>query len=89
MMNTTIDKCYVGSTCEIRSFGNELLSIGVIEEIADDYIAIVPHNERLRLFNTSAKLKLNIFNSKAAVAQSCLTLCNTMDCSTPGFPVHL
>jgi hypothetical protein len=67
MINTTIDKCYVGSTCEIRSFGNDLLSIGVIEEIADDYIAIVPHNERLRLFNTSAKLKLNIFNSKAGL----------------------
>ena len=25
------------------------------------------------------------FNS---VAQSCLTLCKPMDCSTPGFPVH-
>ena len=24
----------------------------------------------------------------STVAQSCLTLCNTMDCSTPGFPVH-
>ena len=24
----------------------------------------------------------------SSVAQSCLTLCNTMDCSTPGFPVH-
>ena len=23
-----------------------------------------------------------------SVAQSCLTLCNPMDCSTPGFPVH-
>ena len=22
------------------------------------------------------------------VTQSCLTLCNPMDCSTPGFPVH-
>ena len=22
------------------------------------------------------------------VAQSCLTLCNPMDCSTPGFPIH-
>ena len=28
----------------------------------------------------------NFFSS---VAQSCLTLCNPMDCSTPGFPVHL
>ena len=27
--------------------------------------------------------------SVSSVAQSCLTLCNPMDCSTPGFPVHL
>ena len=25
----------------------------------------------------------------SSVAQSCPTLCNPMDCSTPGFPVHL
>ena len=25
----------------------------------------------------------------SSVAQSCLTLCDPMDCSTPGFPVHL
>ena len=24
----------------------------------------------------------------SSVAQSCLTLCNPMECSTPGFPVH-
>ena len=24
----------------------------------------------------------------SSVAQSCLTLCNPVDCSTPGFPVH-
>ena len=24
----------------------------------------------------------------SSVAQSCLTLCNSVDCSTPGFPVH-
>ena len=26
--------------------------------------------------------------SVSSVASSCLTLCNPMDCSTPGFPVH-
>ena len=34
----------------------------------------------------------NIFNlvktSVSSVAQPCLTLCNPMDCSTPGIPVH-
>ena len=29
-----------------------------------------------------------IFSSVSSVAQSCLTLCNPMDCSTQGFPVH-
>ena len=28
------------------------------------------------------------FSQFSPVAQSCLTLCNPMDCSTPGFPVH-
>ena len=27
-------------------------------------------------------------SSVSSVAQSYLTLCNPMDCSTPGFPVH-
>ena len=29
-----------------------------------------------------------IFLQFNSVTQSCLTLCNSMDCSTPGFPVH-
>ena len=28
------------------------------------------------------------FSSGSSVAQSCQTLCNPMDCSTPGLPVH-
>ena len=31
--------------------------------------------------------KIHLF-SVSSVAQSCPTLCNPMDCSTPGFPVH-
>jgi len=30
-----------------------------------------------------------IFYKNSSVTQSCLTLCDPMDCSTPGFPVHL
>ena len=29
-----------------------------------------------------------MFSQFSSVAQSCLTLCDPMDCSTPGFPVH-
>ena len=29
-----------------------------------------------------------IFIHLSSVSQSCLTLCNPMDCSMPGFPVH-
>ena len=35
---------------------------------------------------TSRLLKLSVQFS--SIAQSCPTLCNPMDCSTPGFPVH-
>ena len=36
----------------------------------------------------SADWKVMIFCSVSSVAQSCPTLCDPMDCSTPGFPVH-
>ena len=32
--------------------------------------------------------KVLTFCQFSSVTQSCLTLCNPMDCSTPGFPVH-
>ena len=39
----------------------------------------------LNLLEISSLICLIQFSS---VAQSCLTLCNPMDCSTPGLPVH-
>ena len=32
--------------------------------------------------------KTIISQSLSSIAQSCLALCDPMDCSTPGFPVH-
>ena len=31
---------------------------------------------------------LTVESSSSSVSQSCLTLCDSMDCSMPGFPVH-
>ena len=41
-------------------------------------------------FSICCKAGLVVLNSLqfSSVTQSCPTLCNTMDCSTPGFPVH-
>ena len=33
-------------------------------------------------------MPINSYKGISSVAQSCLTLCAPMDCSTPGFPVH-
>ena len=33
-------------------------------------------------------LLIHQFSSVSSVAQSCLTLCDPMNCSTPGLPVH-
>ena len=40
------------------------------------------------LSKTSVHCKLCMAVLFSSVAQSCLTLCDPMDCSTPGFPVH-
>ena len=39
-------------------------------------------------FLRQGKKKEKQTNGTQLVAQSCLTLCDPMDCSTPGFPVH-
>ena len=41
------------------------------------------------LFQLVSAFESNITrNQFSSVAQSCPTLCDPMDCSTPGFPVH-
>ena len=59
-----IDERYLGNVCEIRSFANDLIGIGVIREVGEDFITIGARDSELRLFNTFQKIKLNIFNSK-------------------------
>ena len=36
----------------------------------------------------SKQTKMNSILKRSEVAQSCLTLCNPMDCSLPGFSIH-
>jgi len=48
------------------------------------YLEISSANYTISLLANST-FHINQFNS---VAQSCPTLCNPMDCSKPGFPVH-
>ena len=35
-----------------------------------------------------SKIWVSLVQTFGSVTQSCLTLCDPMDCSTPGFPVH-
>ena len=38
--------------------------------------------KRMELWVSESEIQFN------SVIQSCPTLCNPMDCSTPGFPIH-
>ena len=42
----------------------------------------------LALNSPRGGIAISYSNQLSSVAQSCLTLCKPMDCSTPGFPVH-
>ena len=44
--------------------------------------------EELNIIQLKILQTQGISNYCCSVAQSCLTLCNPMDCSTPGFPVN-
>ena len=45
----------------------------------------------IKIFNIEIPIPLKIYNHTfqfSSVAQSCPTLCDPMNCSTPGLPVH-
>ena len=44
--------------------------------------------EKDKNFNLKRYVHPGVRCCRYSVAQSCLTLCNPVDCSTPGFPVH-
>ena len=54
------------------------LNQSILKEISPEYSL-----ERLML-----KLKLQYFGQFSSVTQLCPTLCDPVDCSTPGLPVH-
>ena len=47
----------------------------------------IKHSEKIISFSYNQTLQ-SISVQFSSVAQLCPTLCDTMDCSTPGFPVH-
>ena len=66
------------------------------KKMADSKFYIEQHGSRLRDEYVRAYKKypkcnflpMKFFVTFSSVAQSCPTLCDPMDCSTPGFPVH-
>ena len=44
--------------------------------------------QKMQILKEREKIKKLETVSVSSVTQSCLTLCDPMDCSTPGFPVH-
>ncbi|KAB0349166.1 hypothetical protein FD754_014023 [Muntiacus muntjak] len=55
------------------------------------HLGSFPKHQPLRLsaiMVSPCTLNFNRLQSVSSVAQSCPTLCNPMDCSTPGFPAH-
>ena len=45
-------------------------------------------NHRVAQSQTQLRTNINISSQFGSVAQSCPTLCDPMDCSTPGLPIH-
>ena len=66
----------------VYQLNSQQLIVYLIPKVQALYFSILLVN------NTLNKLVIHESAQFSAVAQSCLTLCNPMDCSTPGFPVY-
>ena len=65
----------------------EVLATAIREEKEIKGIQIGKEEVKLSLFADDMILYIRSHEIRS-VAQSCLTLCNPMNCSTPGLPVH-
>jgi len=63
---------------------------GMGEFNSDDYYIYYCRQESLRRNGVAIMVNKRVQNEVqfSSVAQSCLTLCDSMNCSMPGFPVH-
>ena len=51
-------------------------------------ITFLPRNKRLLISWLQSPSAVILVKSESKVAQSCLTLCDAMDCSLPGSSIH-
>ena len=58
------------------------------EEVKSLLMKVKEESEKVGLKLNIQKTKLMASSPISSVAQSCPTLCDHMDCSTPGLPVH-
>ena len=81
--------------CGDGPFSSTQLLFSFFFAIVEDYIYFIGGREDV-LYNQFYNLQFSYLLGSSvtglaqfsSVAQSCPTLCNPMDCSTPGFPVH-
>ena len=73
------DKCYISENQGSVKFATKSKAIYLV-------------SDRSKIWPKSSDYRLDIFSIQfsqfSSVAQSCLTLCNPMNRSTPGLPVH-
>ena len=77
----------IRSLCQVRSPGGgnvKPLQFSCLENLLDTASCLAPVH-RVTKSQTQLSHRAHQFNS---VAQLCMTLCDPMDCSTPGLPVH-
>ena len=68
-----------------RPFSLQSQRRGILKILNYCTIALISHAGKVMLKIFHARLQFSSVNS---VALSCLTLCDPMNCSMPGFPVH-
>ena len=81
------------AVCDNARITDLSAAFGIERSSVEENNNIIAFNSGIYFLTVSVNCEdFGIFRSPSvqfsSVAQSCLTLCDSMDCSTPGFPVH-
>ena len=94
MINTGLEETQVGIKIAGRNINNfrytddTTLIAESEEELKSLLMKVKEETEKVGLKLNIQKMKIMASSPISSVAQSCPTLCDHMDCSTPGLPVH-
>ncbi len=60
----SLSQCYVSSICEIKTMENDLIATGILGEVTEEYVELVPKAGKLKIVRYKMPVKISVYNTQ-------------------------